>query len=329
MTERNRAAREAPELVCIGEALVQLAPPPGSRLGTATNLGVHIGGAELNVAVAVASLGHKCAFVTRLGTDPFGARVLRTLETVGVDSSLVCQDSERPTGVYFKDYDGERTVMHYYRSASAASAMGPADVGPWAQQPAWFHVSGVFAALGPSCLSFLEQLLDRVAAAGGKVSFDVNYRPGLWSVDEAAEPLLRIARRADLVFTGQDEAATLWGTTNAKSVCALLPSVAEVVVKDGAVGTTSIGADGTVFVPSLPIRVIEPVGAGDAFAAGYLSATLRCLGKRTALRWGHLFASKAMMSVGDQVQAPSNELLRSATDISEEEWASIELLATT
>lgn len=312
--------KNSPQLVCVGEALVQLTPPRGSCLEAATHLEVHTAGAEMNVAVAVARMGHSCAFVSRLGDDPFGLRVLGKLQESGVDTSYVRRDTQRPTGIYFKDYDGDRTNMHYYRSGSAASAMSPADIGPWADRPAWFHLSGVFAGLGSSCLSLVDHLLDRIGQAGGKFSFDVNFRSGLWSVDDAAEPLLRIARRADLVFTGLDEATALWGAEDVTSIRDLLPSVPNLVVKDGAVGATSVGVEGQRFVPSLRAHVTEPVGAGDAFAAGFLSATIRGQRTRTAMRWGHLLATKALASVADQVQPPPGELLSHAAQMTEEEW---------
>lgn len=315
--------KNCPQLVCVGEALVQLTPSRGSCLEAATHLEVHTGGAEMNVAVAVARMGHRCAFVSRLGDDPFGLRVLGKLQESGVDTTYVRRDTQRPTGVYFKDYDGDTTHMHYYRSGSAASRMSHADVGPWADRPVWFHVSGVFAGLGPGCLSLVDHLLDRVSAAGGKVSFDVNFRPGLWSVDDAAEPLLRVARRADLVLTGLDEATTLWGAEDVATIRDLLPSVPQVIVKDGAVGATSVGVQGHQFVPSLRAHVTEPVGAGDAFAAGFLSATIRGQGTRTAMRWGHLLASKALASVADQVQPPPEVVFDRISRMTEVEWTSM------
>jgi 2-dehydro-3-deoxygluconokinase len=312
---------EPVELVCVGEALMQLTAPPGERLATAATASLHTAGAEMNVAVAVSRLGHRSAFVSRLGADPFGARIITTLRQAGVDVSYVHVDPDRPTGVYFKDYDGERTDVYYYRSGSAAASMSAKDLGPWADRPIWYHVTGVLAALGPHCVSMLEELFVRVTAAGGHVSFDVNYRPGLWSPKDASAPLKRLAERASIVFVGRDEARALWGVDGVTDLRELLAPSPRLVVKDGSVAASSLGPREMVCVPALDVRVVEPVGAGDAFAAGYLTATLRAMGERTALRWGHVLASRALTTVADQVMPPPADVLYEAAELSEEQWA--------
>ena len=111
------------------------------------------------------------------------------------------------------------------------------------------------------------------------MAFDVNHRAALWAPGAAASALLPLARRADLVFVGLDEAECLWHTATADDVRALLPEPTTLVVKDGDVGATEFrraaGADHRTFVPAIPTEVVEAVGAGDAFAAGYLAALLQ------------------------------------------------------
>lgn len=304
---------------------MQLSPPRGGRLEVAGTLEVHTAGAEMNVAVGLARLGHRSAFVSRVGADPFGARIVNELRGAGVDVSNVREDPHRPTGIYVKDYDGARTSMYYYREGSAAAGMSSTDVPSLPVGPRWFHVTGITAALSPTCAALLDDLLaprpDRVA-----VSFDVNYRPSLWSATQAAPALLGFARRADLVFVGRDEASALWGAGDADDVWRLLPDVPRLVVKDAAVGATSIRGDDFVTVPSLRVPVVEPVGAGDAFAAGYLSATLDAADERTALRGGHLFAAGALLTVADQVEPPPPELLTAAGRHDDSWWENTALL---
>jgi 2-dehydro-3-deoxygluconokinase len=314
-----------PEIVSLGEPLVQLSPPSGRRLQTTGALEVHTAGAEMNVAVGLARLGHRSAFVGRVGDDPFGARILDELRSAGVDVSAVRQDPRRPTGVYLKDHDGTGTSVYYYREGSAAAAMCPADLGSVPAGPRWLHVSGITAALSPSCAELLEALLgDRPGRV--RVSFDVNHRPSLWQSARAARVLLDLARRADLVFVGRDEAAELWGTGSVEDVRRLLPEVPAVVVKDAGAGATSMRGSRVTTVRSLPVRVVEAVGAGDAFAAGYLSATLGQTDERTALRWGHLFAARALLSVADQVEPPPPDLLAEAARRDDSWWCGPELM---
>jgi 2-dehydro-3-deoxygluconokinase len=313
------------DVVTLGEPLVQLSPPSGGGLQTTGTLEVHPAGAEMNVAVGLARLGHRSAFIGRVGTDPFGSRILSELRSAGVDVSAVHQDPDRLTGVYLKDHTGTGTRVYYYRQGSAASAMSPADLGTVTAPSRWMHVTGVTAALSDSCAALLDEILT-ARPRRARISFDVNHRPALWPIARAGQALLDLARRADLVFVGRDEAAELWGTGSAEDVRRLLPDVPVLVVKDAAAGATSIRGGQVTTVPSLPVRVVEAVGAGDAFAAGYLSATLADAEERTALRWGHLFAARTLLSVADQADPPPPDLLAEAARREDSWWRGRELM---
>lgn len=308
------------DVVCVGEALAQLSPPPGERLRTSYSASLHVGGAELNVAVALARLGFRTAFVSRVGSDPFGERVVDILKDAGVDDSGLLVDTQRPTGVYFKDYDGERTLVYYYRRGSAVANLTPDDVLRFVERPVVVHVTGVLAALGPEGVPMLGALFDRAAAAGGTVSFDVNHRPALWGAEDAAEPLRVLAERAAVVFVGLDEAQRLWGAEDPHAVRDVLPSPQRLVVKDGPRAATSLTRTGAMDVPAIEVAITEPVGAGDAFAAGYLAAMLDHQDERTALRWGHVLAARALTSVADQVAPPSWDALAEVAEMSDERW---------
>jgi 2-dehydro-3-deoxygluconokinase len=222
----------------------------------------------------------------------------------GVDTSMVVVDPDAPTGVFFKD-PGERTAVYYYRSGSAASRLGP-DLVP--SLSGLVHLSGITPALSASCAELVEAVLD----APLPVSFDVNYRPALWPVARAAPVLARLAGRADIAFVGLDEARTLWGTATAEDVRTLLPAPRVLVVKDGGNGAVSLGPSGTVFAAAPAVDVVEPVGAGDAYAAGYLYGVLHNLAEPARLRLGHLVAAAALRVTGDVgALPPTGELLAS------------------
>jgi 2-dehydro-3-deoxygluconokinase len=308
------------DVLTVGEALVQIAPPSGARLATSPVLHAHTGGAEVNVAMALARLGHAAGFVGRVGADPFGDRIVNELSAAGVRIQFVTREQTRPTGIYFKDVTDNGTGVHYYRDSSAGSMLDVHDVRPLLHRCRLVHVTGVTAALGARCRSALEAIVANAADAGTPVSFDVNYRSGLWPLSEAAPYLLSVARRADIVFVGLDEATVLWGVASAEEARELLPSSSRLVVKDGGTAAYAFTRGGTETVPALTVRVVEPVGAGDAFAAGYLSAVLRHLPERTCLRWGHLLAGRALMTVADHVSPPSTELLSMASTVDDEEW---------
>jgi 2-dehydro-3-deoxygluconokinase len=285
--------------------MVLLVPPAGSGLVDAEVLEVRCAGAESNVAMYLADLGHSVAWVSRLGADPLGERVLRTLSGVGVDVRHVVRDGDAPTGVFFKQVEGGSTRVHYYRVGSAASRLAPGDLaGVPVAGARVVHVSGVTPALSASAQRATWRLLQG-APAGVLRSFDVNYRPGLWPVSAAGPVLRGLAGRADLVFVGRDEADRLWGTRDAAGVRALLGAGHDLVVKDAGVGATffAAGSEVGVFVPAPVVEVVEPVGAGDAFAAGYLAAWLRGEPPQGRLRLGHRVAGLALGSTADHVDA--------------------------
>src|SRR5690625_4376815 len=164
------------------------------------------------------------------------------------------------------------------------------------------HLTGITPALSASCAHLIEAAIDTARSAGTAVSFDINYRPALWPVDTAAPVLLALGRRADILLVGLDEAHTLWNCRTPQDVRALFPAV-RLVVKDAEVGATEFdarGADGT-FVPSPVVDVVEVVGAGDAFAAGYLTADLRGAGASARLQAGHDQAARVLGSTSDFV----------------------------
>jgi len=288
-----------PELLAVGETMAMLAPLDGEPLAEAEGFRLDAGGAESNVAAHAAALGITAAWFSRVGDDALGRRIVRQLGERGVDVSSVVVDSRHPTGLYVKE-PGHGVV--YYRSGSAASRLssGDLDLVPLAGV-AILHVSGITAAISETAHAFLEQLIARARSAGTTVSFDVNHRAALWGADTAGPALDALARRCDVVFVGRDEAETLWGTTTAASVRARFPEVPELVVKDGELGATAFTAEGETFEPSEVVDVVDVVGAGDAFAGGYLAGRLSAIPVRARLRAGHRRAALTLSTTGDSV----------------------------
>jgi len=127
-----------------------------------------------------------------------------------------------------------------------------------------------------------------------------------------------LANRADIVFVGLDEAETLWGTTTPEDVRALISEPALLVVKDGDVGATEFSVEGAVFVPAIPTEVVEAVGAGDAFAAGYLAGFLAGDDPVARLESGHRRAHLVLQSTDDMVGAQHTDAAEPPRPITEE-----------
>jgi 2-dehydro-3-deoxygluconokinase len=287
----------AVDVLAVGEAMAVISPDPPVPLHRAATLRMSVAGAEANVVTWLAGLGLRTLFASRVGDDPFGRLILDTLAGAGVGAA-VAVDAGARTGIYFKDPSGSGTRVHYYRAGSAACRL---DATVWASCPParLVHLSGITPALSDGCADLVSVGLAERPVPGATVSFDVNYRPALWRPDEAAPVLAALANQADVVFVGLDEAQALWGVASAAEVRTVLPAPVQLVVKDGPVGASLFDRDGVAFQPATPIEVVEPVGAGDAFAAGYLYGLLTGRAGGDRLRYGHLLASAALSTTAD------------------------------
>lgn len=286
-------------LLAVGETMAMLAPSDGGGVVDAAAFLVDAGGAESNVAAHAAALGMTARWHSRLGADALGDRVLRQVAARGVDAASVVRDPDRPTGLYVKD---PGRGVRYYRRGSAASALTEDDADDLALDGVdVLHVSGITAALSSSARAFLVAAMARARALGVTVSFDVNHRAALWSAADAGPVLADLATAADVVFVGRDEAETLWATPRDSDVRGLLDGVAELVVKDGDVGATAFHGEARTFVPALRVEVLDAVGAGDAFAGGYLAARSRGLGVADRLAAGHERAALTLRTLGDSL----------------------------
>lgn len=289
----------APEIICIGETMA-LVTPTDAALAHATEATIGLAGAESNVAAGIVAAGHRAAWVSRLGADPLGDRIAGELARRGI-LLWVDRDEDAPTGVMFKDPGAGGSSVHYYRRGSAASRMARGQVP--AERLAGVrivHTTGITPALSTTCREMVDLLFEDARAAGALVSFDVNDRRALWSMEDAATTLARLANAADIAFIGRDEAERVWGTATASDIRAFLPDCALLVVKDGDVGATAYDGDAEpVFVPAPTVEVVEPVGAGDAFASGFLAATLEDLPLADRLQAGHDAAARVLRIAAD------------------------------
>lgn len=312
------------DVVCIGETMAMISPAQRESLEVALEIVIRPAGAESNVAMYLANLGHRVCWVSRLGDDPLGRRILRQVSEVGVDTSLVEMDDQAPTGVAFKDPGPGHTQVFYYRHGSAASAMSAQMLEPILRHPPRIaHFTGITPALSQMCDSMTSQLFQVFRGSGTVVSFDVNFRKALWPRAKAAARLLELAQQADIVFVGLDEARELWNLGSSDEVRNLIDQPAVLVIKDGSIGATVYHGEGREFVPALHVAAYEIVGAGDAFAAGWLSGFLQNFSQSKRLRFGHLLAGSAMSSTADHQSLSPGSWIQAALAVSEEQWVNI------
>ena len=282
-----------------------LTPTEDVPLAEAATFTRTVGGAELNVALTLARLGVPTAWLSRLGDDGFGEHVLAVARAHGVDTAGVEIDAQRPTGLYVKAparaADGSRrSRMHYYRNGSAASALTPGflrhgAVAERLRTADVVHVSGITPGLSDGAAAFCTALAAAVHAGPARLCVDLNHRPLLWAGRSDA-PLRDLLHAADDVLLGADEARVVFGTDDPLRLAGLLPRARRILLKDEERGVVVVvGGEVAHHVPVQPVEVVEPVGAGDAFAAGYLAGTVRGLDVVAAVDLGHRCAAPALV----------------------------------
>jgi 2-dehydro-3-deoxygluconokinase len=312
-----------PEVVCLGEMMVMFVATEAGPLRSIETFRKHVAGSEANVAIGLARLGHHPGWISRLGDDEFGHFIRNFLRGEGVDVSRVIMDGDHPTGVAFKERRelGARRVI-YYRRGSAASHLAPSDLDPaYFAGARYFHFSGINPALSSSVHETVLAAIDLARRAGALVSFDPNLRLRLWSAETARRVLRELLPHCDLVFPGMDEAEILTGETDpvraAQAIRALGARL--VLVKLGAEGSLALGDGEVIRAPALRLeRVVDPVGAGDGFAAGFLSGQLRGWDAAESLRLGNVVGASAMSVSGDVEGLPTWEevqALQSGRDV--------------
>ncbi|WSK25574.1 sugar kinase [Streptomyces sp. NBC_01298] len=283
------------------------------RLGG--SMDVSVAGAESNVAIGLARLGHAVRWAGAVGEDEAGELVLRTLRAEGVD---VCgasrDDGGAPTGLMLAEPRlPEVTRVHHYRAGSAGSRLKACSLERafTAAPPKVLHLTGITPALSRSARSACALALRLAAEHSALVCLDVNFRSRLWSSEEAAAVLRAWVPSVDVLIASDDELplclpsdAPADPALQAKELLAL--GVGEVVVKLGAAGATAYGDDGSeVHAPARPVRAVDTVGAGDAFVAGYLSAFLDGSTPEARLDRAVTTGAFAVASRGDWEGAPT------------------------
>lgn len=301
----------SPLAVCIGEGLVSLVPATAAPLEDNRTFHRSLAGAEWNTAIALASAGIRSAVVSRVGDDGFGRFLTAELRRLDVDASAVEVDPHAPTGLYVKelstDADGSIDgTMHYYRAGSAAAGLSPATLAAPAASAlladaALVHTSGITPALSESARAAQEAVFAD-DASGRMRSFDVNWRPTLWRgrEDEGRAIVAGFATRADVVFCTRPDATAVFGTEDPDALRALLPGPRFLVVTDPHGAVAFDGAERQQS-DALDVPVVETIGAGDAFAAGFLAGVLTGLSLSGSLARAHRIATRALTSTRDHI----------------------------
>ena len=280
-----------PRVVTFGEIMLRLSCPGHQRFAQATELEVHFGGAEANVAVTIAQLGGDADFVTRLPPNELGQRCRAELRRAGVGTRFFSWGGER-IGVYFIEHGASQraTLVIYDRARSAFAEAARSDFA-WDTilgEARWFHWSGITPALSPAAA---ETVADAVACAkrlGLTVSFDMNYRAKLWSPDQARATILPLINGIDLFVCGLDEARNVFGIAAAdeaeaaralheKFGCRLIAMPQRLSESASETSWSAIlHTDGRTYSSrEHQITIVDRVGAGDSLTGALIFSVMR------------------------------------------------------
>jgi 2-dehydro-3-deoxygluconokinase len=309
------------EVVTLGESLVSLVASRPGPLAEAHTFDRVVAGAEANVAVGLARLGHRVGYIGRVGDDAFGSVTVRRLRGEGVNLRHMRVDAGHFTGMMVRELRelGPAEAI-YHRAGSAGSRLSPADVRAAAELfvgARWLHLTGITPALSASAAAAVEAAIHLARLNGLTVSLDLNIRRKLWPEGRATDVLRGLLARVDVVFGGLDEAALVAGLAAtleaaggvdpraaAQALLDLGPTTA--VVKLGSAGAFQLGRDGASarHAGVAVTRSVDPVGAGDAFCAGYIAARLEGLEAQAALALGNACGAAVVTTVGDLTGLP-------------------------
>ena len=301
--------------ILVGEPMGLFIAQEEGQLSDVSGYSMAVAGAEFNVAVGLARLNLPVTYLTRLGEDPFGQKIVRTLQRNGIGSEFVSFSKERSTGFMLKSKvsTGDPKIF-YFRKGSAASTLSKEDVDRMDFSGYGFvHLTGIFPALSESTKEASFYLIKKAREHGLTVSFDPNLRPQLWPDTETmVQTLNEFAALSDYVLPGEAEGELLCGDRDPRKIGQfyLERGAKAVVTKMGSRGAYLMTEQDQELVPGFSIeKVVDTVGAGDGFAAGILSALMEGKNLYEAVRRANAVGAIQVTSIGDNDGLPSRAQL--------------------
>lgn len=306
------------EVITFGETMVLFSPDSKGPLRYVHNFSKSVAGAESNVAVALARLGHKVGWFSKLGEDEFGRYIQFVIRGENVDVSRVKFDENRETGILFKERFGHvNPNVYYYRKNSAASNLSVEDIDyEYIKNTKILHLTGITPALSPKTRETVFEIIKVAKENGVLISFDPNIRLKLWDIEEAKSVILELSKMSDIIFPGISEGKALLGLESEVDIANKFIEMgcSIVAVKLGEKGCYLKNKVESHYIPGYLVEAPEDtVGAGDGFSAGFLSGVLRGLSLKESGELGNGVGAMATLVRGDMEGYPSYDQLMTFT----------------
>ena len=291
------------ELLTVGETMVVFIPEQKQLLRYVDTLKKGIAGAESNVAIGISKLGHKSCWISKLGDDELGEFILKEIRGEGVNVTEVIREKNVQTGLMIKQFGPmDETSVFYYRRNSAASTLSPGDIGEeLIKKSKIVHLTGVTSALSETCENMNLEIAKTAKRIGVLVSFDPNIRLKLWNEVRAVEALTPLLDLCDIVEIGLDEAKILLKTDKIEEIIELLRAkgIQKIAIKLGSKGAIVADTEHTYEISAYTVEAVDNIGAGDAFAAGFLCGILEKQPILTCGKMGAAMGAQAVCVSGD------------------------------
>src|SRR5205809_2083622 len=284
-----------PAVITLGESMILLYPRNvDASLRETEELVVEVAGADSNFAIAITRLGFAAGWISRVGADPLGERVRNTISHEGVDTSQVVVDPDHPTGLYIKYHQGpapgagqgpsgggESRVL-YYRGGSAASHLSPDDLNEeYFANLQVLQLSGMTCALSRTCEETVRRAIELARERRARVCFDLNLRLQLWSLAKARQVIGSLLPAVSVLFGSEEEYTQFFDKPSGVDALIEAHSLGPqtVVAHRGERGAVALIRGRVVSHPGYrPPKIVDVVGAGDGFNAGFVAAVMRVIG---------------------------------------------------
>jgi 2-dehydro-3-deoxygluconokinase len=296
------------DVVALGEPLYELNQQPDGRYLPG------FGGDSLNVAIAASRLGATSAYLTRLGGDYFADELRELMLRERIDVSGVAADPDAPTGLYFVTHGPGGHVFTYRRKGSAASLMTPGDINaPLVASARFLHASGISQAISASAAAAVSAAFGIARAAGVRISYDTNFRPRLWTAEQAWPVIRAAASQADILKTSSEDCAALMGISEPAAIARQFLGIGakSVVVTLGRDGVLLASAETVSQIPGYPVAAVDATGAGDAFTGALLSEMARGRTLDESARFANAAAALSTLGYGAIAPLPSRTAVSS------------------
>lgn len=304
------------KVILFGEPMALLIADTVGPLEDVEHFTRAMSGAEVNVAIGLTRLGHDVEYLTKLGDDPFGHYIEKTLVKNKIGTRLISYDSIYRTGIQLKNRvaDGSDPHAPYYRKGSAASHITKEDIDKINLNGIdLIHITGIPPAISQSARQATFRLAERAKENNIFLTFDPNLRPALWEDKETmVEVLNKLSKYADLILPGEEEGEILAGTTDNKEIANFYHNhgVKIVVVKNGSEGAYYSDGNGSGQVSGFKVdRVVDTVGAGDGFAVGVISGIIEGKSMFDSVVRGNAIGAIQVTNVSDNEGLPNREQL--------------------